>query len=178
MTHFNKDSYFSDQRQGAKSNYYYVNTYLDLITYLRSFSWITNLKIQLASGKLIPTEELSLGGATTIRGYKENELICDNGFYFKNEIRTPNFNFLFRKKTKDTLLLLAFLDFGYAYNIDMSIFTKKNSPIASFGFGFRYDIASYLNIKLDYGVQIKSIKRLNETNNDHSRAHTSISLAF
>jgi hemolysin activation/secretion protein len=93
-------------------------------------------------------------------------------------MRTPSYNFLFRKTTKDALLLLAFLDLGYAYDIDRSVFTKKNSPIASFGFGFRYDISTYLNIKLDYGVQLKSIKRINETNNDHSRVHTSISLAF
>ncbi len=178
MTHFNKDSYFAQQRQGAKSNYYYINTYLDINTFIKSFILATNLKIQLASGKLVPTEQLFLGGATTIRGYKENELISDNGFYLKNEFRSPNYNFLLRKIKKDSLQLLTFLDFGYAYNIDQAIYTKKNSPIASFGFGFRYNIEAYLNIKLDYGIQLKDIKRLNETNNDHSRVHTSISLAF
>ncbi|MBN2479531.1 MAG: ShlB/FhaC/HecB family hemolysin secretion/activation protein [Parachlamydiales bacterium] len=179
MTKNNKTKNFEAQRAGAKSNYFYFIIYLDRTTTLKyDFSWIADCKLQLSSGKLIPSEQLSLGGVSTIRGYKENEIIGDNGFYIKNEIRTPKFPFIFNKLVKDNMQFLTFLDLGWVTNVDQSIYNKKSAFLGSLGLGFRYAIKDNVTARLDYGWQLKDILRINEDKNDHSRAHVAISVAL
>jgi len=44
---------------------------------------------QVASGALLPTEQLGLGGRSTVRGYAERILLADSGYAFSAELRTP-----------------------------------------------------------------------------------------
>jgi len=71
---------------------------------------------QLASDRLLTLEQFALGGATTVRGYRENELVRDNGFDVSAEWRYP----LWRASSEggsDKLLQAAcFMDFGSAWN--------------------------------------------------------------
>ena len=63
MSAFNKDRDFSREREGAKSNYLYGKASVEgVIRIPADFSWEFSLVGQASSGKLLPIEELSVGG--------------------------------------------------------------------------------------------------------------------
>ncbi len=47
------------------------------------------LNLQLTNDRLFPLEQIPLGGRFSVRGYRENTLIRDNGFLFSVESRFP-----------------------------------------------------------------------------------------
>ncbi|MCP4693178.1 MAG: ShlB/FhaC/HecB family hemolysin secretion/activation protein [Desulfobacterales bacterium] len=71
---------------------------------------------QLASDELLPLEQFALGGATTVRGYRENELVRDNGFDVSVEWRYPLWDDLSREDSGKQLQLACFMDYGAAWN--------------------------------------------------------------
>ena len=101
----------------------------------RFFSWLGQLRyvrqlgkngselfvrgdLQLASESLLPLERFALGGIYTIRGYRQNELVRDNGYALATEIRYPLL-------TPDqfaghSLKLVPFIDYGHAWNHQLS----------------------------------------------------------
>lgn len=174
ITHFNRSSDFELERPGTKADYTYSRTTLDRITFLpKDFIWSFSSLFQWSSGKLLPSEELSLGGFMTVRGYDENEVISDRGILVKNELRSPVFSFFKRGVVRDELQFLAFADFGYAIDIDRNILDRNNVILASAGPGLRYTINPYLDFRLDYGFQLKSISNRPFVSGDHSRIHLS-----
>ena len=159
MTAFNKNSHFMQERAGATSNYIYGKIRLDQVLNLpKGFSWVFNTLFQQASGKLLPSEEISLGGYATVRGYDENEVIGDNGILIKNEFRSPHLTFAKSKGILHQIQFLAFVDFGYTYDADQTILSHENEILSSIGPGIRYSFGEYLNIRLDYGIQIDIAK--------------------
>jgi len=71
--------------------------------------------IQLSNDKLLPMERFAVGGPTTVRGYRENSYVRDNGFWSSIEYRYPIFGDPDDKK-KDSLQLAPFFDFGNGWN--------------------------------------------------------------
>ncbi|MEO0984861.1 MAG: ShlB/FhaC/HecB family hemolysin secretion/activation protein [Cyanobacteria bacterium J06639_14] len=70
---------------------------------------------QLAADPLLSLEQLSLGGQSTVRGYRQNLLSTDSGVWGSAEVRLP----LWRDRTNDRLLQITpFLDAGYGWNFD------------------------------------------------------------
>jgi hemolysin activation/secretion protein len=53
---------------------------------------------QISDDNLLSMEQFSLGGATTIRGYRENEIVRDNGIVLSMEWRVPVWEILPSKK--------------------------------------------------------------------------------
>lgn len=180
MTAFNTDRNFETERQGADANYIYGVATLDWIVRLpANFAWSCASKGQYSTGPLLPSEELSLGGFLTVRGYDENEIISDRGFLLKNELRSPVFPlFLHMKKFKDEMQLLLFLDYGYANGIDPNILNQNSTHLASWGPGFYYRIQDYASVRFDYGFQLKTIHDRPFTDDDHSRMHLEAFVSF
>lgn len=179
MTVFNHDDNFSQERSGAKSNYIYGTLRLDQTLMLPlKFSWVLNTLFQQSSGKLLPSEEISLGGYATIRGYDENEVVGDNGLLIKNELRSPPLIFFKTKKISHQLQFLVFLDFGYTYDADQSILVESTEVLASIGPGLRYAFGEYLNLRFDYGWQLDSIIRKVDDSHRHSMGHFGLQVSF
>ena len=179
-TPYNKNGHFRILRGGSSRNYIYVRAIFDRITKLfYDFSWDLNFRVQGSTNKLLPSEEMVFGGYDSIRGYKENEIIADDGFVLKNEIRTSSFPLFFRKQSiKDAVQFLLFLDAGLAYSIDQNVYNKKHANLQSTGFGLRYEYKENFNIRLDYGWQLKNIIRVLEEDNFRSRIYLNASIAF
>ncbi len=178
MTPFNKTSKFMGFRPHARSDYVYAIFNLDRTTKLfANFSWILNAYAQVASGRLLPSEELSLGGYNTIRGYRENRLLGDAGFLIRNEIRTPAIKI--RKdniKNIGEIQFLAFLDYGKAYDLDPNILYRKATALAGTGPGVRYNIASHLTARVDYGIRLR--RALEHNKKYKSRWHVGINGSY
>jgi hemolysin activation/secretion protein len=64
--------------------------------------------LQLANDALVPFEQYSVGGQLSVRGYRQDNLIGDNGFFSSVEIRTP---ILRIPAWKTTLQITPFKDY-------------------------------------------------------------------
>ncbi len=56
------------------------------------------------------------GGATTVRGYRENEIVWDNGYAFSLEWRIPLWEDSSLKGEPKLLQLAPFVDYGAGWN--------------------------------------------------------------
>lgn len=142
---------------GATTN----NTGTDgrFFSWLGQFQWVQqlsprNLLVARIDGQLTPNsllslERFSIGGVDTVRGYRQNQLVADNGISGSVEVRIP--------VTSDprVLQLAPFFEIGTAWNnrdIDSNATT-----IASLGLGLRSLITPNLSMRLDYGIPLISV---------------------
>jgi hemolysin activation/secretion protein len=102
---------------------------------------------QLADQPLLPVEKLAVGGATTVRGYRENQFVRDNGVVASLEWRIPVFP---DKKTEGRfrLQLVPFVDYGRSWNEEGTVLTSKVEEISSAGLGFLWDPSPSWHIQL------------------------------
>ncbi len=112
------------------------------------------LNLQLANDRLFPLEQIPLGGRFSVRGYRENTLIRDNGFLFSVESRLP----LLRYASGEPLLQFAqFVDVGRAWQ------TKGETPdpqtLASVGLGLRWAVLprDRARFELYWGVPLNHV---------------------
>lgn len=140
------------------------------------FTWILNAILQATYEQLLSLDQFALGGHLTCRGYEESMAIADRGILLKNEIRTPAVSL--NSRIKDELQFLAFMDFGYLNHVNRYILNKNNATFLSVGPGFRYRIGPYVDIRFDYGFELKSIYGKIFENDFHSRGHFEANLSF
>ncbi|NGX34183.1 MAG: Heme/hemopexin transporter protein HuxB [Candidatus Anoxychlamydiales bacterium] len=177
ITKNNKTSNFAIERPGAKSNYGYIDLDIERVTRLKAdLSWVVNFLGQLSFSKLLLSEQLSLGGNFTVRGYMENEVTGDSGILLKNELRFPNIRFQ-RKGLKNALQFLAFLDYGFATDVDKSI-VESSKSLLSVGPGVRFNMSTYLTLRFDYGFQLITVGGRTFQNGGKSRGHLSVIASY
>ncbi len=86
--------------------------------------------VQLASEALLPVERFALGGAYTVRGYRQNERVRDNGYVLSAELRYP----LLDNGQEHRLKLVPFADYGNAWNHN-----GAGHTLWSLGLGLQWD---------------------------------------
>lgn len=96
---------------------------------------------QLASGALLPTEQLGLGGSDTVRGHEEREQLADSGYALTAELRTPPVTW---EKHRAQLQGLVFLDHGRGW-LDGS----GSSSLTGLGTGLRLAVGDHTSARLD-----------------------------
>lgn len=72
--------------------------------------------VQLASNTLLPQERIAIGGWETVRGYRENELVRDNGYAVSVEYRHPIVGGISEEGRRFGLQLAVFSDLGGGWN--------------------------------------------------------------
>ena len=167
----NTDEAFQRTRPGAESSYVYVRGQLEHWHPLGGASG-TDLALR-ASGQwtentLVPSEQFSPSGYDAIRGYDERRILGDSGFTLSAELHSPPLEFGV-SGTKGQLRLLAFIDYGMAFNNTASPQLPSSTELASYGAGVRVKIAEHMAVRFDYGQQIDSGK---------GRGHVAVSLSF
>ncbi len=178
MTKNNSTTDFDLERPGAKANYFYGQFDLERITKLpKKFTWILNFLFQLSDRKLLPSEQLSLGGYLSVRGYLENEVSGDKGFLLKNEIRFPPIHFHI-KKLENELQFLGFIDLGVVTDVDQNILTKNSAFLLSIGPGLRYKMNENISVRVDYGWRLKDIHGRLFGASEESRFHVGVIAAY
>ena len=125
--------------------------------YVRLLSDDTSLllrsELQLADRPLIPIEQFSLGGINTVRGYRQDLLLSDNGFFASVELRTAIARI---PKWQATLQLTPFFDLGTAWNRnDGEVLPRKS--IYSIGIGLRFEVGDTFNARLDWGIRLADV---------------------
>jgi hemolysin activation/secretion protein len=110
---------------------------------------ILQLDLQLTPDPLLPSEQFVIGGAQSVRGYRQNILAGDNGLRFSVEDRI----IVARNDADDPIFTLApFFDMGVVWNAPDNpnqIFSDNNF-IAGLGLGLIWQPFEGLNLRLDY----------------------------
>ncbi|MEO1672755.1 MAG: ShlB/FhaC/HecB family hemolysin secretion/activation protein, partial [Cyanobacteria bacterium J06631_2] len=106
-------------------------------------------ELQLAADPLISTEQFSLGGASTVRGYRQDALLTDSGFLAAAEFRLPIARF---QPISATLQFAPFIDFGTGWNNDNE--EVEFSTLIGTGFGLLLQTPERFSARVDWGIPL------------------------
>lgn len=108
--------------------------------------------LQIADRALVPLEQFSLGGQERGRGYRQDLLLTDSGWFGSAEVRLP---ILRIPRISGVLQITPFLDLGNAWN------ARDRNPdpnfLAAVGFGLRWQQGDRLSARLDWGIPLVSV---------------------
>jgi hemolysin activation/secretion protein len=109
--------------------------------------------LQLADRPLLSQEQISFGGQDTLRGFRQDAVLTDNGLLFSAEVRIPVLRI---PEISGLLQVVPFFDFGKAWNHSVRPDPDPNT-LASVGMGLRFQISDHLTARLDYGIPLSRI---------------------
>ena len=115
--------------------------------------------IQLSSDNLVPIERFSLGGVESVRGYRQDALLGDNGIFASAEVRIPFYRW---SNGRNSLSAIPFVDFGTTWS-NSNERDLVEDTVASFGVGVRLDLNNTLNARVDYGIPLIDVTDNNDT---------------
>ncbi|MBE9108666.1 ShlB/FhaC/HecB family hemolysin secretion/activation protein [Nodosilinea sp. LEGE 07298] len=105
---------------------------------------------QLTTDDLLSQEKFGLGGALSVRGYRQDALLRDNGMLLSAELRSP----IARIPELDgTLQLIPFLDAGLAWDAHTNSPSAPNTLIST-GLGLLWQQGDSLSMRLDLGIPL------------------------
>lgn len=115
--------------------------------------------LQLATGSLVPLEQFSVGGIQSVRGYRQDALLTDNGFFTSAEVRLPIYQV---QSIEGLLSVVPFIDFGIGWNDDSDNNSEEN-VLMGIGFGVQWQMGDGLNARLDYGIALTDVDDTDNT---------------
>lgn len=115
--------------------------------------------VQLSTSPLLSLEQFSVGGYSSVRGYRENELVADNGVVSSLELRLPLWSDATRFRT---VQLAAFGDVGHAWNTVNTGDARRGSfqhhTLASIGLGLRVAFTRHLHGEVYWGEELRDVE--------------------
>jgi len=148
LTNRNGRAEFAAFRPGADPTYAYARLGGNWLAPLPGgWSWRMQTTLQLATGPLLPTEQLGLGGNATVRGYTERSLLADSGYAATAELRTP----VFAAMENLPLQGLLFLDHGRGWRDG-----DGASSLTGAGVGLRLGLGKSGTARLDIGRPLRN----------------------
>lgn len=113
--------------------------------------------LQVSDRPLVPFEQFSLGGLESVRGYRQDALLINNGLFASAEVRIPIARFA---RTNSFLQVAPFVDFGTTWDsVPKTTTTAANnepSTLVSIGFGLRLQLQDRLTARFDWGIPLIS----------------------
>jgi hemolysin activation/secretion protein len=132
---------------------------------------------QAATTNLLPSEQLGLGGADTVRGYRERIFNADSGAIANLELAFPPFSFLRSlcsacsacspcsflpeiptPKAMDRMSLYLFADYAYGCVYHKLIDSAKSESLVGVGPGLKYVMDPYLSLQADWGFRLREVQ--------------------
>ncbi|NEQ95612.1 MAG: ShlB/FhaC/HecB family hemolysin secretion/activation protein, partial [Cyanothece sp. SIO2G6] len=115
--------------------------------------------LQLADNSLLPAEQFAIGGAGSVRGYRQDQLQADNGLFGSLEVQLP----IIRHSRRDGVVhLVPFFDWGHVWNANGTDDTDPNT-ISSLGLGVQWRWGDRLTARLDYGIPLVNLESRDRT---------------
>ena len=137
---FGAPSDFDTVREGATPNYTAWRSGL-FGTLPMPGDWQLQGRVngQWTADALVPGEQFGIGGAVSVRGYEEREIVGDSGFAGSFELFSPDFAPRFGAGTGTSARALAFIDGGHVSNHRglPCLGSQTNCTLASAGLGLR-----------------------------------------
>lgn len=122
---------------------------------------VSRFDVQLASDPLLPMEQFAVGGRYSVRGYRENTLVRDNGWSGSVEVRVPVIE---RVQSSIRLEVVPFVDVGRAWNDerDSGSIDFSTRTLAGIGIGTRLYVGERSFSEFYWGHRLEKIRRLGE----------------
>jgi hemolysin activation/secretion protein len=128
--------------------------------------------VQLSFDRLLPLEKFPLGGLGTVRGYRSNTVVRDNGVNSTGELRIP---LISNDNWPGTLQLVPFIDFGRGWDNDASSAPPK--ALTSAGCGLRWQWSDKVTAEVYYGYDFNKINVSNKDLQDQG-VHFLVNVAW
>jgi hemolysin activation/secretion protein len=109
--------------------------------------------LQLADRRLVSLEQFGVGGIASVRGYRQDQLLTDNGAFGSIELRVP---ILRIRETQTLLQAVPFFDVGTAWN-NFEGANPNPSTLASVGLGLRFQMSDRLIARFEWGIPLISV---------------------
>ena len=168
----NSNQNFAAQVSLATANYVYDNLAITRVTglpqdadWVKQLGWfkdvssLTRLTGQIADTNLLPSEQLGLGGTETLPGYNERTANGSQGVFASEELLLPAFSIakqLFQSDVVDQTQFSGFWAYG---NVSERASAETSNPtnLESAGFGLRFIMDRYVNVRANYGWQLRTL---------------------
>ncbi len=118
---------------------------------------------QLTGDSLLPLEQFSIGGIDTVRGYRTNQRVGDNGITGSVELRLP----IVRDQGFGLIQLVPFIDGGTIWSNSNNQVASADGTLLSTGLGLRFQSGNSFSARLDWGIPLISTKRLGNSLQDN-----------
>ncbi|MBE9037012.1 ShlB/FhaC/HecB family hemolysin secretion/activation protein [aff. Roholtiella sp. LEGE 12411] len=110
---------------------------------------LLRLNTQLATTTLVPLEQFGVGGQESVRGYRQDSLLADNGVFASAEVQLPIL------RAGGTLQLIPFADFGLGWNSGTQ--NPESNMLASAGLGLQWRGGDRFNARIDWGIPLVDV---------------------
>lgn len=107
---------------------------------------LLRLNTQLTSTSLVPMEQFGVGGQESVRGYRQDFLLTDNGVFASVEVQVPIL------RAGGTLQMIPFADFGIGWNAGTQ--NPDSNTLASVGLGLQWHGGDHFNARVDWGIPL------------------------
>lgn len=165
---------FENKRYGAKPNYFYVTAFGDYTRDVaHGIQLYAALDGQLADSPLVSNEQFSAGGAESVRGYYESQVLGDDGITGNLEVRTPSFADAIPHVSE--LRFLVFADGSWARIRKPLPSQTSHFDLYGTGLGFRLKGDQGLAATLDWAWALATE---DDVHKGDSRVHFSLHYGF
>ncbi len=154
------------------------------------FSWVMTADGQYSFDNLYGNDQFSIGGEWTVRGFRDNVISGDSGFYVRNELRTPLVGLIPGAITRQKFMnwgndwslnkslpktqIGIFADYGYVANthkITPDPYDSQKGSMAGIGAGLYYS-GDIFNWSLAYSWGLSSPKYLRTRDGQEKEEHS------
>ncbi|MDJ0688732.1 MAG: ShlB/FhaC/HecB family hemolysin secretion/activation protein [Xenococcaceae cyanobacterium MO_188.B32] len=111
------------------------------------------------AGVLLPSEQFSVGGLGSVRGYRQDQLLTDNGLFTSIEVRRT---ILRISEGQGRLQLIPFIDYGRGWNSSQKTNPEPND-LVSVGVGLQWQQGDNFTARLDWGIPLVDADLRNRT---------------
>jgi hemolysin activation/secretion protein len=115
--------------------------------------------LQFGDRALLPSEQVGFGGQDTLRGYRQDVLLGDNGLNLSAELRVP---ILRIPEWEGILQIVPFLDAAAVWTSSGAANSSSNTLLGT-GLGLRWRVGNSLDVRLDYGIPLISVPNTRNT---------------
>jgi hemolysin activation/secretion protein len=142
---------FDNRRYNSSANFFYFRGGIDHTQNLPwDFQLLAAVQGQASANPLVDTEQFSLGGLNTVRGYLESVVVGDNAVSGTLQFQTPSL--LARLPEGNEWRFFVFIDGGYAMLNDPLPEQESTFTLWSYGIGTSIRLVGHLNGEFLVGV--------------------------
>lgn len=143
--------------------------------YIKQLSEGTNIllrgQLQFADRPLVSLEQFRSGGAASVRGYRRDRTVADNGLFLSAELSHTIWQ---TNEGKNSLTLNPFGDFSHVWNTDD--LAPEMETLASLGLGLQLLLGDALAARVDWGIPLIQDTDFEEDSLPDQRVYFSLEL--
>ncbi len=174
------DQHYEQARAEASTDFLILTLGAQRVQHIGK-GWTCSLtgEAQLSNDRLIPSEEYGLGGYDSVRGYRRRTIIADEGATVRTELRTPVLPKFLPEECKEQIQLLAFLDCGWADNLDAQPGEFDHDQLVGTGLGMRAALFdSTVTARVDVGWGLRDLDATSKDEEGQCVGHIGVECRF